>query len=426
MSSAMPQIRAIADEAEFTQWLNAFLAGFLSAAPSTPEAVAGLWAHTDPARVQGAFDRGHCVGTFYSFTHQVTLPGGAPLTSNAVTDVSVAATHRRRGLLSSMMATDLAAARDRGDAVASLIAAEYPIYGRYGFGPATAFTTYEIDVRRTGLDPRRTGAPDCGGQIDFADGAEVREVGPALHERFRRRQHGAVSRDSYWWQLNTGAAPSLMLPWREAFHVLYRSRDGQVEGLATYRADDTWAESNQPRVTVTVADFVTVSAAADRALWQFLCSIDWVARVRTNALAPDTLLPELLPDPRACRTVTHSDHLWLRVLDVCAALQARTYQAQGSLVLQVRDAAGFADGRYLLSTTETMPDAAQATATCTPTRSAADLALDVAELGRLLLGDTSAVRLARLGRITEERPGAAALADRLLRTPLRPWCPDVF
>src|SRR5579859_1099294 len=127
---SLPQIRTVADEAEFAQWHKALLGGFLLAVPPVPEAVAAFWAHADPARAQGVFDAGRCVATFCSFTHQVTLPGGAPLTSNAITDVSVAATHRRRGLLSRMMATDLAAARERGDALASLIASEYPIYGR--------------------------------------------------------------------------------------------------------------------------------------------------------------------------------------------------------------------------------------------------------------------------------------------------------
>jgi hypothetical protein len=36
------------------------------------------------------------------------------------------------------------------------------------------------------------------------------------------------------------------------------------------------------------------------------------------------------------------------------------------------------------------------------------------------------VRLAALGALDEETPGAAARADLLLHTGRRPWCPDIF
>ena len=135
------------------------------------------------------FDAGRCVATFRSFAQELTVVGGATVPSDAVTNVTVSPTHRRRGLLSRMMATDLAAAKDRGDVVATLIAAEYPIYGRYGFGPAAWTTEWEIDVPRAGLDPRWSGpsAADGGGRIDLVDGAEVRKLGPDLHERLRAR-----------------------------------------------------------------------------------------------------------------------------------------------------------------------------------------------------------------------------------------------
>lgn len=137
------------------------------------------------------------------------MVGGATVPTDAVTNVTVSPTHRRRGLLSRLMAVDLAEAKERGDVAATLIAAEYPIYGRYGFGPAAWTTRWEIDVHRTGLDPhRRVPAEGDGGRIDLVDGAEARKLGPALHDRLRARQHGAVSRDARWWDVVTGEGSS--------------------------------------------------------------------------------------------------------------------------------------------------------------------------------------------------------------------------
>jgi len=408
--------------AEYPDWLRAAETGFLRASASAPaeEEIAVRLAHTDLARVQGVFDAGRCVATFRSFAQELTVVGGATVPADAVSAVSVTPTHRRRGLLSRMMATDLAAAKERGDVVASLIAAEYPIYGRYGFGPAAWTTEWEIDVPRAGLDPRaRVPSEADGGRIDLVDGADVRELGPALHGRIAARQHGVISRDERWWQRHTGVDVPASDGWTEPFYAVYRSAAGETDGLIVYRTDDRWGDRKQPLNTAKVASMIATTPAAERALWQFVCSIDWITTVRSGYRAPDDLLPLLLPDPRAARVVTQADWLWLRVLDVPRALEARTYATEGALVLDVRDATGLAGGRFLL---EVSPSGAS----CVPTSREADLALDVAETGALCLGDESPVRLAALGRLDEHRAGAAATADALFRVPRRAWCPDVF
>ncbi|MEV5291352.1 GNAT family N-acetyltransferase [Streptomyces sp. NPDC053741] len=408
--------------AEYPDWLRAVGTGFLRASAAVPgeEEVAVRLAHTDLARVQGVFDAGRCVATFRSFAQELTVVGGAKVRADAVIAVTVTPTHRRRGLLSRMMATDLAAAKERGDVVASLIAAEYPIYGRYGFGPAAWATEWEIDVPRAGLDPRaRIPSEADGGRIELVDGADVRKLGPELHTRLAARQHGVVSRDERWWQRSTGVDLPAYETWTEPFYAVYRSADGETDGLIAYRADDRWGDGKQPLNKATVVGMTAVTPAAERALWQFVCSIDWITTVRTGYRAPDDLVPLLLPDPRAARVVTYADWLWLRVLDVPRALEARTYATGAALVLDVRDPADLAGGRFLL---EVSPSGAS----CVPTTRDADLSLDVGELGTLYLGDESALRLAALGRIEEHRAGAAAEADTVFRAPRRAWCPDVF
>ncbi len=142
-------------------------------------------------------------------------------------------------------------------------------------------------------------------------------------------------------------------------------------------------------------------------------------QVKSDWRAPDDLLPHLLPNPPAARITMHADWLWVRILDVVRALEARTYEGEGALVLEVVDGSGTAGGRYLL-------EASPAGASCTATTRSADLTLDVRELATLWLGDESVARLVALGRVREERAGAGRGADALLRTSRRPWCLDMF
>ncbi|MFJ6478568.1 MULTISPECIES: GNAT family N-acetyltransferase [unclassified Streptomyces] len=410
-------VRPIA-ESELPDWVRAVHTGFLTTHRVTEADIAQRAKYCDFSRMQGAFDAdsGRCVAALRSFPQELTVPGGAAVRATAISNVGVLPTHRRQGLLTRMMAAEFAAAKARGDALATLIAAEYPIYGRYGFGPATSLVEWEIDVARTGLD-RRLSAPVDGGRIELVDVEELRRVGPELHERLRARTPGAVNRDERWWSLQTGLEQWSYRTYQEKFHAVYRTAEGEVAGLAVYSADDHWTDAKVPQSTVQVSDLLAVTPQAERALWQFLCSIDWVLKVRTGYRAPDDLAPQLLPDPRSARIVTASDFMWVRVLDVVRALGARTYEVPGVLVLEVADERGPAAGRYRLDA---------GTGACERTEEAPDLRLDVAELGSLYLGDASAVRLAALGRVTEERPGAAVLADAVFRTARRPWCPDVF
>lgn len=419
MGVMSPDVRPVT-ESEFADWLRACRTGFLKPPVVSEDLVADRLSHFDLPRVQGAFDAGRCVATYRSYAQELTVPGGAAVPANAVSNVTVLPTHRRRGLLTRMITADLEAAKERGEIVSTLIAAEFPIYGRYGFGPATWFTEWSVDVARTGLDPRWAGPVD-GGRIDLVDGEEVRKLGPELYDRFRADRAGATDRDARWWQVATGAAQVGPEPWKEPFYALYRSSAGEVEGLAVYGAESSgWSDAGQPDTALAVEKLIAVSSAAERALWQFVCSVDWVTTVRTGRRAPDDVLPLLLPDPRAARTVTHADFLWVRVLDVVRALEARTYDTAGALVLDVHDPLGAAGGRFRL---EVSPGGA---AECSPTDAPADLVMDLGALGSLYLGDESVLRLVALGRVTEERAGAAVLADALFRSRRRAWCPDMF
>ncbi|MDX3455370.1 GNAT family N-acetyltransferase [Streptomyces sp. ME02-8801-2C] len=415
-------IRTVTEDG-LREWTRALSTGFLRSPEVTDVELEARRGGFLPGRSLGAYDGERCVATFRSFPQELSVGAGTTVPADAISNVTVSPTHRRRGILTRMMTQDLAAAKERGDVVATLIAAEYRIYGRYGFGPATWASEWTIDVPRAGLDPRWAGPAD-GGRIDLVDAADVRKLGPDLHARLARRQPGAVSRDERWWQVNTGLV-RFGESWDEPFYAVYRSAEGEVEGLVSYEADDKW-DAKQPQDTADVNWLIATTPAAERALWEYLCSIDWITKVKTGWRAPDDLLPFFLPDPRAARIATHADWLWVRILDVVRALEARPYDVTAvggcrGLVLEVVDEAGFAGGRYRLEVSE------EGVGSCTAgVREAADITLDVRELAALWLGDESAVRLAALGKVREERAGAARTADALLRTSRRPWCPDIF
>jgi predicted acetyltransferase len=408
-------------EADVREWYAGVSRGFLRSRPVGDEeaAVVPELLALDPARTIGAFDGTRCVGTFRSIPRELAVPGGAALRASGVTSVTVTATHRRRGLLRRMMAMDLAAARERGEPVAILIAAEYPIYGRFGFGPATWTTEWTVDLKRAGVD--RAARP-ASGRIDLVDGAELRAVAPKFHDRVWRAIPGAINRPAYVWRSLTGDLRNPSRPFEDPFYALYRDASGRVDGMMIYTVDNErpW-DGKLPHNTLSVrkADFATPEAAT--ALWRYAMSVDWVTTLVSGFRAPDDVLPLLLADPRAAQVSAHADLLWLRVLDVGTTLAARAYAAEGSLVLGLRDAAGHADGVFRLDASTEAGASVVRRTTQEP-----ELIMDVSELGTLYLGDESAARLAALGRVTETVPGAAARCDLLMRTARRPWCPDIF
>ena len=287
--SSDPDVRAIS-EGELGAWAYVLDASFLLPVPAG--AVAYRQELYVPGRSLGAFDSGRCVGTLRSLDLEVTVPGGAAVPAERVTNVAVLGSHRRRGLLSRMMRAALDDAVARGHGLAALIASEYRIYGRFGFGPATSEAGYDVHVRRAG-DVRVPGAD--GGSLESLSLDEVREYGPELHERFRRTQVGAIPRGPAAWRMRTGA---LRNPYQE------------------------WEEPS--------------------ALWRHLLTTEWVNEVTAANIAPDDPLPLLLGNPRACvpRASTGRDHLWLRLLDVARTLESRTYGEEGRLVLDVTDGRG--------------------------------------------------------------------------------------
>lgn len=412
------EIRAISED-ELPAWEHAMLLGFLQPGAGDGEPTPYSSAHFEPGRWLAACVGGRIVGTLRSFDTELTVPGGATVPANAITCAAVLATHRRRGVLTRLMAHDTAAARRRGSVVSILAATEYPIYGRFGFGPATRRHGWTIDLRRArGLRPDLVERP--GERVEFAGVDELRALAPALHDACRLAQPGSTTRDERWWRVHTGELGTPGVEHRDQFHAVSRDAAGTVTGLLTYHVNNTW-DRNYPDCTLVVSDVLARDLPAAVCLWRFAFSVDWVHTVVVRNIAPDDPLPLLLGDPRAATPLPdNGDMMWLRILDPARALGARRFAASGRATFEVT---GPDPGTACRWTLEVGPDG---TGRCGSAVDEPDVALDAGVLGSLYLGGETVPRLAAAGLVKELRPGAVTRVDRLLRTALRPWNADPF
>lgn len=300
-------------------------------------------------------------------------------------------------------------ARARDEPLAGLFASEAVIYGRFGFGCAAGGLGLTIDTRRAAF----ARPPDLAGRMRLLDETDARETLPAIYEQARPRTPGMLSRSAARWEWAFHDPEHLREGAGRQFVVADRDR-----GYARYRIKED-ADPAGPAGTLRVLELVAVDDEALAGLWRYLLDVDLVVTVRASLRPVDELLPLLLTDPRQAVTGI-VDGLWLRVLDVPTALAARTYAADGSLVLAVRDDfCPAVAGTYLL-------EARDGRGRCAPTGAAPHLSLEARDLGAVYLGGVRPSQLARAGRVTEHRPGALAHADRLFLSSPAPWCPFEF
>src|SRR4051794_34471676 len=118
-------------EAELPAMLEVDRRGF--GAPLRTADRSDSWVTAELDRTMCAWDAGAMVGCTRAYSFELTLPGGALAPVAAVSAVAVQPTHRRRGVLTSMMGALHGVARDRGEIAAVLTASESTIYGRFGY-----------------------------------------------------------------------------------------------------------------------------------------------------------------------------------------------------------------------------------------------------------------------------------------------------
>ncbi|EPD85277.1 hypothetical protein HMPREF1529_01893 [Microbacterium sp. oral taxon 186 str. F0373] len=387
---------------ETDPWLEAVSRGFLGGERTDVQRDA-FFAHTAYRRKIGVFDETAPqpdvpVATFASWAAELTLPGGT-VAACAISSVTVAPTHRRRGILRSVMTGELRTAVERGLPVAILTVSESTIYGRFGFAPAALAAQWTIDARRA-----RWVGPDAPGRIDFVTRAQGREIAAALHERVRAQTPGEIDMPGGHWDRFFGTRPDVEKA-EELRAVQYRSATGDVDGVALYKVTE-----NEHDFAASTVDVLLLVAATDEAyagLWRFLLTMDLIATVRAGELSVDEPLWWMIADQRAA-TVTVRDHHYTRILDVPAALSARTYDVADTVVLDVADPLGIASGVFLLTTDADGTAAVELVDE--PPVGVPTVTLGVAELSALLLGGVSPVTLARAGRlVADDAPALARL-----------------
>lgn len=408
------EVRNVADDEEFNAWSDTMDIGFY-----VPQERGGgpdrRNNHPDLSRVWAGFDGRQVVSTFLSIDLQVTVPGCTQVPLDGVSGVTVATTHRRQGLASRMMAAELGRAKERGDALAGLVAAEYPIYGRFGYSPATESAQWTLDARNLRFNR------ELPGTIELVDPATARTEAAALYDRIRERLVGAVSREDRRWDRDTGQnLPGGAEAPKAVLHALCRDESGQVVGYTSYRFTERWT-NQRPDIEITTPLLIATDPFYEARLWKHLADHDWVTKVVGPEFdRVDALWRDLLIDRRMVVPSDSWDFVWLRVLDPAAALEARTYARADRIVLRVVDRDGYAQGTYALEVAE------DGSAECSPTLESADVTLPVERLASIYLGGYTAARLGALDLIEEHTQGAVARLSTLFATGIAPHNPMIF
>ncbi|MEJ2889976.1 GNAT family N-acetyltransferase [Actinomycetospora aeridis] len=394
-----------APDADTATWIRAMSAAFLGGRP-TPETIAAQASMMAGHRLRGVYEPGDTapVATLRSWDARMSVPGGE-VAADAVTSIGVRSTHRRRGLLRAVLVDDLAEASRAGTPVAALTSTQGSLYERFGFGLATWTRTVRVDTHAaTFRDPGPTG------RLRTLDPAGFAAASAPVQDRARRRHPGSMDRSAASWHaLITGGvyddSPRYAIGWSDA--------TGRPAGYVVYGVAEGWWSTGSARIAV--HDLQATTPESYRELWRHVCSLDLVGTVSWSDASVDEPLPWLLADPRAVESGPVREMLWLRILDVPAALGARRYPVTEQIVLAVDDPAGYAAGTWLLDAGDPVAPRV-VTTTAEP-----DVALDAATLGSLYLGGVDPRVLARAGRLEERTPGAAGRLARLLAAPSAPW-----
>ena len=370
-------------------------------------------------RSLAAFVDGRVVASSGIYSLDMTVPGAVVPTAG-VTYIGVLPTHRRRGILGSIMQRQLEQARDRGEPIAALWASESAIYGRFGYGMASQRLSVRLQRGHGGLRPGVAGE-GADGRLTLVRSQDPRAEMEEVFRAAGTRRPGSFARDERWWDVLLADPERSRRGWSALRCVGAHADDGPA-GYATYRTKGGWDDDSLPDLRLNVVELVAATPVARAALWRYLLGIDLVTEIRADNLPADEPLLHLLTDPRRARGRL-GDNLWVRIVDVAEALGARRYSAPLDVVIDVTDdRCPWNAGRFRL---EADGDRATCQRTGDPA-SAAGVSLGVDALGAAYLGGTRLAALAQAGRVTERVPGTVSRLSTAFGTDPLPHCPTMF
>jgi predicted acetyltransferase len=402
-------VRPTKDLEEFKRAVGA-IGHYFGGWPTDDEQAQRFSANLPFERMHATFDGDRIVGGAGAFPFELTVPGGT-VRCGGVTVVGVLPTHRRRGILSAMMRAQLDDIRERGEPIAALWASEEVIYRRYGYGLASLSCEIGVPIGYTAL--REPPAERAAARLVPLDAAK--EVIAPIYDRVRAGTPGMFVRTDAWWDTRNLPDPPDRRQGGGEKNVLLLELGGEPAGYALYRVHSKF-EDGAAAGHVDVIEAIADGPVATRELWRVLLDMDWKATLKAYLLPVDHPLVHQLRYPRRMR-MRVGDGLWIRLVDVGAALSARAYGVAAPVVFEVEDAFLPANaGRWRL-----------ADGAAERTDEDADLALDVGELGAAYLGGFTFGELVRAGTARELKDGGAARADAVFRTDTpKPWCPEIF
>jgi len=407
MTTELPAPRPL-ETHEFEQFLQTDEIAF-GMEPVSPEVAELDRSVLELDRTIGVFDGSTLVGGASIFSFEMTVPGGRiPLAG--VSYVSVLPTHRRRGILSSMMRHQLEGLHESGgEAVAGLTVSEPPIYGRYGYGPATQAATLVV--------PRHRNAMRLPGGVDdlklrMIPTKESFEVCEEIYARQVPKRPGMLVRPPAWGR-TACADPDQWRGGRSKQRTVLAERDGQPVGYTRYRIKPDYSPGG-PNSRVEPFEVYGDDPASYAVLLRYLLDIDLTSTITLQRVPVDSPIVHLLMNLRAAE-MRVDDTLYIRLIDVDRALASRTYATQIDLVIEVADVfCPWNDGRWRLLGDEKG-------ATCERTDAAPDLAIGARELGAAFLGGVKLAALAAAGLVEERRSGAVSEASRAFASDIAPW-----
>jgi predicted acetyltransferase len=395
----------VLDESDFRPAQNMFRRA-LHNPPVTENEWNALSPALAPGRFLGAISGGEIVGTAYSFSFEMLVPGGNLLQTAGLSRVGVRADHTRRGVLTELMRFQLAEAKARGDVIGALNASEAVIYSRFGYGVGT----YGRESRLRGARLR----PDVprSGEVRLVSGEEAIALLPELYRRIGLSRPGMLGRGPDMW----GLVNRFLAPTQSIFVAVHSGPDGD-DGYVLYKEEpftNTVNPDHDNKIVVNELQFANPGAYND--LWRFLLSLDLVGEVYVEFRPLDEWVELLLHDPRACQTAVSQDELWIRLIDVPEALATRSYGAAEPVVIKVNDPfLPDNTGAYRIS------PAGAARVDGEPA-----LVLEASTLAMIYLGSVRPSALAAAGRIQVVDPEAVARADKLFASDQTAWCGTFF